>query len=197
MMCMRVRIFHTACFAGKVKVFVGSREMVSGLSYGQVSPYGRVSAGFRNVSVVSEETGEELVTETMPFFAGRQMTLVLCNTMGCLLLVPMEECLCGERREKSCLRAANFSYGEGPFDFMLPEGKQVFPYLTQGRVSSFLPALPGVYDFCFHETEAEETAQTADNLSITWKIAPGVGYTICIIGSSNPQQPLQIKTLEF
>ncbi len=197
MMCMRVRIFHTACFAGKVKVFVGNREMASGLSYGQVCPYGRVSAGFRSVSVVSEETGEELVTETMPFYAGRQMTLVLCNTMGCLLLIPMEECLCGERRDRGCLRAANFSYGEGPFDVMLPERERVFPYLTQGRVTSFLPALPGIYDFCFLKSEAGEASGEAGAVKVSWKVAPGVGYTICILGSSNPQMPLEAKVLEF
>lgn len=193
---MRVRILHAACFAGRVKVLVGSRELACGLAYGQVSPYGRVSAGFRSVSVVSEETGEELLCETMPFHGGRQMTLVLCNTMGCMLLVPMEECLCGERRERACLRAANFSYGEGPFDVSLAEGETIFPYLTQGRVASFLPAVPGVYDFCFRETGADRAGRTGETL-VTLKVAPGVGYTVCVLGTGNAQLPLEVKVLEF
>ncbi len=194
---MRVRILHAACFAGRVKVLVGSRELACGLAYGQVSPYGRVSAGFRSVSVISEETGEELLCETMPFHGGRQMTLVLCNTMGCMLLVPMEECLCGERRERACLRAANFSYGEGPFDVVLAEGETIFPYLTQGRVTSFLPAVPGIYDFCFRETGAGEEACMAEDIGIALKVAPGVGYTVCVLGTGNTQLPLEVKVLEF
>lgn len=197
MMCMRVRILHAACFAGKVKVLVGSREMACGLSYGQVSPYGRVGAGFRSVSVISEETGEELLAETMPFYGGRQMTLVLCNTMGCMLLVPMEECLCGERRERACLRAANFSYGEGPFDVALAQEETIFPYLTQGRVTSFLPAMPGIYDFCFLESGKGEQKEAAGGAEITLKVAPGVGYTVCVLGTGNAQLPLEIKVLEF
>ena len=194
---MRVRVFHTACFAGKVKVLVGNRELVCGLCYGQVSDYSRVGAGFCSVSVISEETGEELLTETMPFYAGRQMTLVLCNTMGCMLFVPMEECLCGERRERACLRAANFSYGEGPFDLTLEGEETVFPYLIQGRVSAFLPAMPGVYDFSFCETGTKEKQKRAEAAGASIKIAPGVGYTICVIGTGNAQLPLAIKVLEF
>ncbi len=197
MMCMRVRVLHTACFAGKVKVLVGSRELACGLCYGQVSEYGRVSAGFCSVSVISEETGEELLAETMPFYGGRQMTLVLCNTMGCMLFVPMEECLCGEKRGRACLRAANFSYGEGPFDLTLEKEETIFPYLTQGRVTSFLPAMPGVYDLCFCETGTKEGQKAADGVGVSMKIAPGVGYTICVIGTGNAQLPLAVKVLEF
>lgn len=194
-MYMRVRVLHAACFAGTLKVLIGSREMACGISYGQLSPYGKVSAGFRRVSVISEETGEELLSETMPFHGGRQMTLVLCNTMNCMMLVAMEECSCGERRQRGCVRAANFSCGEGPFDVMSASREKVFSYLTQGRVAPFLPAMPGIYDFCLKEAEA--VCEKEKELGINLKVAPGVSYTICVFGSGGSEQPLEVKILEF
>ncbi len=140
MMCMGVRVFHAACFAGKVRVLVGSRELFCGLDYGQVTDYGKVGAGFRNISVISEDTGEELMCETMPFFGGRRVTLALLNTMGCMILVPMEDCICGEAKGRACLRAANFSCGEGPFDLALASGETIF---DTGEGKFVYPGTPG------------------------------------------------------
>lgn len=198
MMCMGVRILNAACFAGAVKVLVGNRELARGLCYGQVSGYTRVGAGFRSVSVISEETGEELLCETMPFYGGRRMTLVLCNTMNGMILIPMDECICSEGRERACLRAANFSHGGDAFDLVLAEGEQIFSCLTQGRVTSFLPAAPGEYDFSICNSAKMQEKKMAEGKDyISLKVASGVSYTICILGSENKQVPFTVKVLEF
>ena len=193
MMCMGVRVFHAACFAGKVKVLVGSRELFGGLDYGQVTDYGKVGAGFRNISVISEDTAEELMCETMPFFGGRRVTLALLNTMGCMILVPMEDCICGEAKGRACLRAANFSCGEGPFDLALASGETIFPYLIQARVSSFIPALPGTYDFVVREAGRESFREAEANFCL--EALPGQNYTVCVLGTKGGEVPISVKIL--
>ncbi len=196
MMCMGVRILNAAHFVGAVKVLIGNRELARGLCYGQVSDYTKVGAGFRSVSVISEETGEELLCETMPFYGGRRMVLVLYNTMNGMILIPMEECICGEGRERACLRAANFSYGE-EFDLALADGERVFSNLMQGRVTSFLPALPGEYDFSICKSAKMQEEKLTEEKCINLNIVSGVSYTICILGSGNKETPFTIKVLEF
>ena len=197
MMCMGVRVLNAACFAGAVKVLIGNRELARGLCYGQVSDYTKVGAGFRSISVISEETGEELLCETMPFYGGRRMTLALYNTMNGMILIPMEECICSEGRERACLRAANFSYGEDPFDLTLADGERVFSNLMQGRVTSFLPALPGEYDFSVCKSAKMQEEKSREEKCISLNIVAGVSYTICILDSENKEMPSAIKILEF
>ncbi len=148
----RVRVLHAACFAPAVGVVIGNREVVQELRYGEASGYTRITGGFRRVTIVSRDTGEELLSETVPFPEGSQQTLVLCSTMNQLSLVPMPETACDAGKGKGCFRTANFTFDDGPFRVM-QDGDTVFACVAPCSVTSFLPAAAGSYDFWLTRTE--------------------------------------------
>ncbi|MDE7298978.1 MAG: DUF4397 domain-containing protein [Lachnospiraceae bacterium] len=223
----RVRVLHAACFAPAVGVVIGNREVVKELRYGEASGYARITGGFRRVTVVSRETGEELLSETVPFPEGSQLTLVICNTMNQLSLIPMPETVCDAGKGKGCFRVANYTFDDGPFR-VLQDRDTVFACVAPGACTSFLPAAAGSYDFWLAETEdcaamAEPAyggtgtqsmrrpesgdAQVSNSANrmplpesageIYVRVMPGVSYTACILGACGSDVPLEIKILEF
>lgn len=148
----RVRVLHAACFVPEVDVLVGNRPLAEALEYGAASAYQRVTEGFRRVSVICRETGEQIAAETIPFYGGRRITLVVCNTMNSVVLVVMDETGCNPGRRKGCLRIANFSFGEGPFDIIDAQRKEVFADIAPREITMFFPAGTGKYDFSIVRT---------------------------------------------
>lgn len=202
---VKVRVLHAACYAPSVQVMVGSRVIADGLSYAMDSGYSKVMDGFRQVSVINQENGEEILSDTLPFSAGRQITLVICNTMNSISLVPMEEFFCNAGKNRGCVRIANFSFNDGPFDVLDADGNIIFSDIMPKEITQFLPAEAGDYEFKLVRT-GSEYAPEADRLakedkdsrlSIFMRVMPGCNYTACILGACASERPLEIMTLEF
>ncbi len=206
-----VRVLHAACFAPNVKILIGNREIVKELSFGAASGYSRLGGGFRRVSVLSAADGREVLSDTVFFPNGSQWTLVVCNTMNRLKLVAMEETDCKAGKGKGCIRFANFSFDDGPFDLM--NGKMsIFSCVQPCMFTSALPAAAGDYELwlakseeCLREYTDEAAAQNAENMlvkpepagDIFLRVIPGRRYTVCVLGTCGQELPLEIKTLEY
>lgn len=201
----KVRVLHAACFAPTVQVMVGNRMIADGLGYGTASAYSRITDGFRRVSVINQATGEEIVSDTLPFSGGRQMTLVICNTMNSISLIPMEELSCHAGKNRGCIRIANFSFEDGPFDVLDADGNVAFSDIMPKEITQFLPAAAGNYEFTLvrtgseymPETEQEMGREIDNRTEIFLRVMPGINYTVCILGACGSEKPLEIMILEF
>ena len=168
----KVRVLDVAYFAPKVQVMVGNRIIADGLDYGMLSDYQRVTDGFRRVSVINQESRrkepadsnleaagsfpqEEVISDTLPFCGGRQITLVFCNTMNGISLIPMEELSCYAGKNRGCIRFANFSFGDGPFDVLDADGNVAFLDIMPREITQPLPAEAGDYEFSIVRTGSE------------------------------------------
>lgn len=208
---VNVRVLHAACFAPDVKILVGNREIVKELSYGAASGYSRIGGGFRRVSVLSAADGREVLSDTVFFPNASQWTLVVCNTMNRLKLVAMEETDCNAGKGKGCIRFANLSFDDGPFDLM-NERMSIFSCVKPCMFTSALPAAAGNYELwlakseeCLKEYSDDAAGLNTENMlvmpeaagDIFLKVVPGRRYTVCVLGTCGQEIPLEIKTLEY
>lgn len=222
----KVRILHAACFLPPVQVMVGSRVIADGLSFGMVSDYQKITDGFRRISIMlkgnaagsakdcgsgedASDTGcscawEEIASSTLPFCKGRQITLVICNTMNSISIVPMEETSCCAGRERGCVRFANFSFGDGPFDVLDEDKNIIFSGIMPREIMPFLPAAAGDYEFCLVSTGSEYVPEAecgsgqdgAFEMKVPLSVTPEKNCTACILGGCASTVPLEIKRLE-
>lgn len=197
--CATIRFLNAACFLPAVRVLVGNREVTGDLGFGEVSDYCRITAGFRRVSVVHAQTGEELWSETMPFPAVEKKTLVICNTMNSVSVIMTEENGSLAGRGKSCIRLGNFSFDEGPFHLLLRDGTPVFKEVCPREVTRLCPAQCGAYEFALRRQEdgLDEGMGSRNCLELATELTEGRNYTLCVLGAGDEEFPLRFMLLEF
>ncbi len=148
-----VRVFHAASNFVPLRVTIGNRTLTNDLAFGKVSGYSRITDGFRIVTVYSTVSNEVLLRVTLPFTSGQKITLAIINTANGLEIVTVSDTACRNiMNNRGCLRAANLTFDDGPFDIILSDGRMVFSDVRQKEVTSWKQAVPGDYEFYIMET---------------------------------------------
>ena len=178
-----VRFLHAASGYGPLNIIISSYTTVYDLAYAQASDYIDVLDGFRTVIVVSSNAPRRiLLKKTIPFRSGAVETMAIINTKDGLDIVAISDTTCQSKdRYTSCFRVANLSYGSGPLDTMLSDGKLIFDNTMFKEVTVFRRLRNGYYQF-----------YVTENMDVPMPIIRDCEIiepinTNCMVGSPSPE----------
>ena len=160
-----VRFLNAAYGYGVLRVAVNRKIMATHLSYGTVSSFSRVNAGYQTVTVTNRE-GYVYLQKTVPFQMNTISTVAVIRTSSGLDLLFIPECGCRPTIGYGAFRVSNLAYGSAPMDTILADGRVIFGDVQYKETTSFKRIRPGDYQFYFAETALMPMPRSEDIESI-------------------------------
>ena len=208
----KVRFLNAVNQYSSLVVVISGRQVASGLSFASLTSYGKVSDGFRTVTIALPN-GYVLLRKSIPFHAGTTVTMAIIPSASGLDLMEISDTPCSNRSYGySCFRVCNLAYYSNPLDVILYDGRIVYSDVRFKEVTSFKQIRPGEYDFYLAETVLSpmprsmdiETLDSASSdviypeplLSFYVNVRSNAMYTVYILGRDNTSTSLQTIIVE-
>ena len=195
----RVRFLHAAYGYPSLRIRVNRVQMASWLTYGSISAYSRVPAGYQTVTV-SGMDGYIYLQKTLPFQYGTVSTVAVINRAGGIDLLQIPDSCCSPSRGYGNFRVSNLVYNSAPLDVLLVDGRVVYTDVVFKETTSFKRIRPGEYQFFFAQTDLSpmpawmdietldsaflgDTPQTGTVASVYINVQSGMTYTVFLLNS--------------
>ena len=195
----RVRFLHAAYGYPALRVRVNHVQLASWLSYGSITTYSRVPAGYQTVTV-SGMDGYIYLQKTIPFQYGTAGTVAIINRAGGIDLLQIPDSCCSPSRGYANFRVSNLVYNSAPLDVLLVDGRVIYSDVIFKETTSFKRIRPGEYQFFFAQTDLTsmpawmdietldsaflgETPQAETVASVYLNVLRGTTYTVFLLRS--------------
>ena len=146
-----VRFLNAAEGYNPFRVFLNNNLIVNSLSFGALTPYGRVTNGYQTVTVTGPD-GYIYLQKSLPFRADSQYTVAVTKTASGLDLTQITDDSCPHPGNLSCLRLCNLAYNSNPLDLLLANGRMIYTDVRFRESTPFKRIRPGDYQFYLAET---------------------------------------------
>lgn len=125
-------------------IYINNQLAVNGLNNGELSQYGRVSAGQQTITLVGEKESLRMEKQ-IPITSDLAVTVAVINTDSGLDLVIIEDPLCSRGITSGCFRVCNLSVTNPKVDVALNGGVITFQNINYKNVTDFQYLLTGYY----------------------------------------------------
>ena len=146
-----VRFLNAAEGYNPFRVFLNNNLIVNSLSFGALTPYGRVTNGYQMVTVTGPD-GYIYLQKSLPFRADSQYTVAVTKTASGLDLTQITDDSCPHPENLSCLRLCNLAYNSNPLDLLLANGRVIYTDVRFRESTPFKRIRPGDHQFYLAET---------------------------------------------
>lgn len=203
----RVRFLHAAYGYPTLRIRVNRVQMANWLTYGSLSTYGRVPAGYQTVTVIGMD-GVIYLQKTLPFQYNTSSTIAVVNRSGGIDLLQISDHCCSPSRGYANFRVSNLIYNSAPLDVLLVDGRVIYSDVHFKETTSFKRIRPGEYQFFFAQTELDpmpvwmdietldsaflgEEPLTETVASVYLNVQRGMNYTVFLLRSGTGGSTVQ------
>ena len=192
------------------RILVERNQKTRLLSYGALSRYHQIHAGYRTVTVMGPD-GYVYIQKSLPFQEGTASTVAVVNRPGGLDLVQMGDGCCHPNGNFANIRMSNLAWQSRPMDMLLADGRTVYADVGFKETTAYKRIRPGAYEFLFADTDQQaspipEDVETLDSAfigmsplpnmaaSLYLRVEPHRNYTVFLLSGGRPGEIWAIST---
>ena len=187
-----VRFLNAAAGYNPFLIYINNQLAVNGLSNGEMSQYGRVSAAQQTVTV-GGLGGYVYIEKQITVIANRAVTVAVINTDYGLDLMEIEDIHCNGGINTGCFRVCNLSITNRKVHVVLNGGVVSFRNVDYQEVTSFQYVLTG-----FYMVSVSNGNSYGGNILLTSNIyiRGNASYTLYVFNWSNVEDAIRILIVE-
>ena len=134
-------------------IYINDQLVVPSLNNGEISQYGRVSAGIQTVTVAGEN-GYVYIQKQITVPMNGAITVAIINTDSGLDLLTITDTSCNGGTS-GCIRACNLSNTNRNLNIVLNNGMVTFNNVRYKEVTNFRYLSPGYYSADIYDTMSQ------------------------------------------
>ncbi|WP_313153336.1 DUF4397 domain-containing protein [Lacrimispora sp.] len=187
-----VRFLNAAAGYNPFLIYISNQLVVNGLDNGEMSQYGRVSAG-RQTITVGGQSGYVYVEKQITVEVDRAVTVAVINTDYGLDLMEIEDMYCNGGINTGCFRVCNLSITNRKVHVVLNGGIVTFLDVNYMQVTSFQYVLTGLYLVSVSNSDAYSGSII---LTSNIYIRGNASYTLYVFNWRNVEDAIRILIVE-
>ena len=187
-----VRFLNAAAGYNPFLIYISNQLAVNGLSNGEMSQYGRVSASQQTITV-GGQSGYVYVEKQITVNDDRAVTVAIINTDYGLDIMEIQDVFCNGGINTGCFRVSNLSITNRQIHVVLNGGAITFPSVDYLEVTSFRYALTGLY-----MVSVSNANRLGENLLLTSNIyiRGNASYTLYVFNWSAMENAIRTLIVE-
>ena len=187
-----VRLLNAAANYPPFWVYINDQVAVEGLDNGDMSQYGRVSAGDQTITV-TDDNNYVYLKKQVQVPVNSAITIALYNTDSGLDIMVVDDYLCNGGINTGCFRVCNLSITNRTINVMLNGANIIFRDVDYKQVTNFQYATTGYY-----MVSVSSSSVYSGNLILTSNIyiRGNVSYTMYVFNWSLTQNAIRILIVE-
>jgi hypothetical protein len=187
-----VRFLNAAADYPPFLVYINDQLAVNGLSNGDMTQYGRVSAEEQTITVTGDNN-YVYVKKQVQIPANGAITIAIINTDSGLDLMVIEDLFCNGGINTGCFRVCNLSITNRKINVLLNGGSVIFRDVNYMQVTNFQYTTTGYYMVAVSSSNV-----LTGNILLTSNIyiRGNVSYTLYVFNWSLTQNAIRILIVE-
>lgn len=187
-----VRLLNAAANYPPFWVYINEQLVVEGLDNGDMSQYGRVSAGTQTITV-TDDNNYVYLKKQIQVPVNRAITIAIYNTDTGLDIMTVDDYLCNGGINTGCFRVCNLSITNRKINAMLNWGVIIFRDVDYMQVTSFQYVTTGYY-----MVSVSSSSIYSSNIILLSNIyiRGNVSYTMYVFNWSLTQNAIRILIVE-
>ncbi len=141
-----VRFLNTAVEYNPFVIFINENVFSTGLVFGEITNYAKVSAG-RIVVTLMGENGYIYLQKPVEIQSSESVTIAIINTESGIDIQLIADKPCNRNGNMACIRAANLSYNSGTLSVVIGNQYINFNNMRFQSVADFEPIRSGEYTY--------------------------------------------------
>lgn len=187
-----VRFLNAAAGYNAFFIYINNQLAVNGLDNGELSQYGRVSAGLQTVTI-GGRYGYVYIEKQVNVPVDGAVTVAIINTDSGPDLMEIADIKCNGGINTGCFRVCNLSITNRSINVLLNVGLVTFPNVNYKEVTSFQYILTGYYMVSVYSSDAY-SGNVLLNSNIY--IRGNASYTLYVFNWNNSQDAIRILIVE-